>query len=901
MPVLGTKLHVPTPRRQLVARPRLTDRLDVDPEALPRLVLVSAPPGFGKTTLLAQWLSTQDRLRVAWLSLDAGDADPARFLGHLLAAVRTQEPDAGTDALALMEADPGRPGEAVLVSLVNDLDALAGPTVLVLDDYHAADEPGVHEVVAFLLDHLPPRVTLALTTRSDPPLPLARLRARGELLEVRASDLRFTPAETDAFLNQVMGLRLDADATSALAARTEGWAVGLQLAALSAQARGGQDGAVDGFVEAFTGSHRFVLDYLVEEVLDHQPEEVRRFLLDTSVLQAMTGPLCDALTGRDDGGEVLRSLERGNLFVVPLDDEQQWYRYHHLVADALRARLLALHPDRVAGLHAAASGWYAGRGLLPDAVTHALAGDDGESAADLFELALPGLRKRRLDRTLRAWALALPEDVVRRRALAATTVAWTCLMQGDLEGVERWLTAAEQAPDPQPVRVPGVAVALAEQVREREAELRGVPATIAVYRASVAQARGDLAGTVAHARAARDLAGPEDHLARGAADGFLGLAAWAAGDLRTALDTFGEAVTSLRAAGNLTDALGATVVLASMWWAQGRPAEARRLYERALVTAERPGGPVLATTGDLHVGLADTLREGGELDAAEEHLRVAHDLGERASFPENRHRWHAARAGLLQARGDLDGAAGLLERAQSLYLPGFFPDVRPLAACLARVRIAQGRLADAEEWARDHGVTASTPATYASEFAHLTLARLLVAQGRPDEATALVDRVLDDARTAGRGGGLVEARLVRALAHDAAGRREAALDDLADALDDGVPGGHVRLFLDEGRAVHDLLRAVRRPGAATHAAFLLATTAATPEPPVAPPPGEGVLSDRELDVLRLLATELSGPEIARSLFVSVNTLRTHTKHIFTKLDVNTRQAAVRRAAALGLL
>jgi LuxR family maltose regulon positive regulatory protein len=892
---------------------------------MPRLVLISAPAGFGKTTLIAQWLAASERgeskqagpsPRVAWLSLDAEDSELRRFVTHLVAAIQASSPQVGAEALALLESDHAVPAEAVLVSLVNDLDELAGPTVLALDDYHVIDAPDIHESVTFLLGHLPPQVTIAITTRADPPLPLARLRGRGELLELRAADLRFTADEADTFLNHVMALDLDPAHVAALEHRTEGWAAGLQLAALSARGRtgAGDSAGVAGFVDAFTGSHRFVLDYLVEEVLNSQPDDVRRFLLDTSVLPQLTGALCDALTGRDDGRQTLEILERGNLFVVPLDDQQQWYRYHHLFADALRARLLAQHPDRVPELHRAASRWHARHGMLADAVTHAVAGDDYDRAADLVELALADLRKHRHDRTLREWLRALPDDVVRGRPLLVAFLAWTRLSEGDLDGAQVWLDDAERALEAvRPEAMTNIPGSLAEAARARNEELRTLPATIAAYRAAIAQARGDVDGTVAHARHVLELAGPNDHLARGAAAGFLGLAAWAAGDPGTAVDTFSTAVASLHAGGNIADELGATVVLASMWLTRGRPAEARRLYERALASAERHEGSLLSTTGDLHVGLADVLREQGDLDAAANHLQQARELGDRASLLENRYRWYTAMAGLLQARGDLDGAVRMLDDAEPEYLPGFFPDVRPIPALRARVRIAQGRLADAWDWAHEQHVTAADPPAFLAEFNQLTLARLLIAQYRADgdqsgieQARALLDRVVDAARAAGRAGSLVEARLVRALARHAAGDTGAAIQDLAAALTDGVPAGYLRLFLDEGPPMDELLReAELRPDPAEAAEFaalvLRADTSAATTAAAAVPSSDEGLSDRELEVLRLLATELTGPEIARHLFVSVNTLRTHTKHIFTKLDVNTRRAAVRRATELGLL
>lgn len=911
MPVLGTKLHLPTPRRRLVARPRLTGQLPAGPGTGPRLVLVSAPAGFGKTTVLAQWLAdTPDGTgarRVAWLSLDEADAEPRRFLGHLIAALRTACPDVGVDALALMEHERGTPTEAVLVSLVNDLDLAAGPTVVALDDYHVIAAAEVHDVMTYVLDNLPPHVTVAIATRADPPLPLARLRARGELLELRAADLRFTAAEADAFLNEVMGLDLEPVHVAALETRTEGWAAGLQLAALAARGRTG-GGDIGGFVDAFTGSHRFVLDYLLEDVLRAQPGDVREFLLDTSVLDELTGPLCDAVSGRGDGHRMLEALERSNLFVVPLDDRRRWFRYHHLFAEALRAQLTARHPDRLPRLHLAAASWYADNGRLAEAVPHALAGGDAERAAELVELALPVLRQHRHDRILRDLVQALPHDVVRHHALLATARAWTRLSEGDLDGVETWLDAAEAASRPPAASGAGRVGTLADAARARDEELRGLPAMIEVYRASVAQARGDLAGTAEHARRALDLAGPDDHFARGAAAGFLGLAAWAAGDLRTAVDTFTDAVRSLHRAGNVADELGATVVLAGMWLGRGRPDEARRLYERALDAAHRRPGPVLSTTGDLHVGLADILRERGDLTAAEEHLRTARGLGDSASLPENRHRWYTVMSGVSRARGDLDAAADMLRLAGSLYRPGFFPDVRPIPALEARLDIARNRLPAAWDWAHEHGVTADDEPAYLTEFSELTLARLLVAQYRTDRdpagldaAIGLLDRIIATARDADHGGGVVDALIVRALAHHARADIGRALGDLGEALGLSAPVGYARVFLDEGPAMAELLRGLAaRPGlsGSDAAGELLrdrssvATVAAS---------GDDGLSSREVEVLRLLASDLTGPEIARRLFVSVNTLRTHTRHIFTKLDVNTRPAAVRRATELGVL
>jgi len=932
MPVRGTTLRAPAARRRLVARDRLVERLSPDPPMMPRLVLVSAPAGFGKSTLLIQWLSSRQLgaaqaavppagTRVAWLSLDAADDEPRAFLTHLVAALQVVSPAVGVEAMVLMENDGGLAVEEVVASVLDDLDALGGATVVALDDFHVIKAPEVQAAVAFLLEHLPPQVTLAMTTRADPPLPLARLRARGELVEVRAADLRFTAEEAEAFLNDVMGLGLEPALVAALETRTEGWAAGLQLAALSARGHAASPGgtASDGtaaFIQDFSGSHRFVLDYLLEEVLATQSEQVRTFLLETSVLELLTGPLCDAVTGGRDGQQMLQTLERSNVFLVPLDDERRWFRYHHLFADALRAKIGAEDPGRVLRLHRAASDWHAEHGTLADAISQAVAAGDPEHVADLVELALPGARRERQDLALRTWLTNLPDDVLRGHALLATQMVPARLSEGDLDGAERWLDDGDDAlRRATPEGLEGVRSKgrLADAARARDKELRALPAQAAVYRAAVAQARGDIDSTVVHARRALDLAGPDDHVARSGGAGFLGLAAWAAGDLSTAVDTFEQAVRSLRAAGNLTDELSTTVVLADMWCARGRPAQARRLYEQTLATAVARPGEVLSTTGDLHVGLADVLREHGDLGAAAGHLQAARELGDRASLPENRYRWYTAMAGLLVARGDLDGAVGMLDRAEPLYRPGYFPDVRPVPAVRARLRVAQGRPDEAAIWAQSRQLSPEDPVVYLAEYDHLTLARLLVAQHRahPRRATLhaarrLLDRIVVAAEAADRGGSLVEGLLVRALAHRADGDVDAAIADLGRSLAAAVPAGYNRLFLDEGPVLRELLRTIAgRPDALgrDEAATLLQQADAVPPLPgggLSRPPARAqeALSRREVEVLRLLATDLTGPEIAARLFMSVNTFRTHTRHIFTKLDVTTRRGAVSRAGTL---
>jgi LuxR family maltose regulon positive regulatory protein len=901
-PMIATKLYVPKLRRDLVTRPRLSERLRRGAES--RLTLVSAPAGFGKTTLLAEWLGEtpgEDR-SVAWLSLDPADNEPESFWTYVVTALQTAVPGVGSGALELIASSP-LPTDLVLTTLLNELAAAPGEVWLVLDDYHLVDSHDVRDGMTLLLEHLPPHVHVVLSTRADPDLPLARWRVRGELVEIRAADLRFTSDEAATYLNEATGLHLAAGDVEVLEERTEGWIAALQLAALSIQGR--ED--VGGFIARFAGNDRYIVDYLVEEVLLHQPEPVREFLLNTSVLDRLTGPLCEAVTGRDDGSHMLTTLQRANLFLVALDDQGQWYRYHHLFADVLRARLFAEQPDLVPLLHQRASRWYEAHDSAEEAVGHALAARDFDRAAYLMELATPAIRRNRQEATLLGWLKALPDETVRRSPVLSVFYGYMLLESGDLDAFEPRLDDAERA-------LAAVPKGSAPPWAKTE-ELRTLPATIAVYRASLAQARGDVAGMTEHARRALDLAGPSDHLARGGAVGFLSLAAWAQGDVTSALETFTQAVASLHAAGNLVDELSSTVVLADMRLAAGHPSTARRLYERALQVSQAHGEPVLRATPDLHVGLSELDYEVGDLESAKRHLERAAALGEGAAMTEGRYRWFVAMGRVAGAEGDPQEAITLLDQAEQLYRPGFFPDVRPIAAMKARVWITRGNLSQATDWARERGVSATDDAGYLSEFNHLTLVRLLIAghrahpdQGSLGQAVRLLARLHEAAETSGRFGSLVEIRMMQALAQDAQGHRPQALQALGRALTEAPePDGYVRLFLDEGAPMMELLRDAEQQGVAGDHARRLLSLDSSPEgeaPDSGQPPAPWSadrLSERELQVLRLLDSELSGPQIARELFVSHNTLRTHTRHIFTKLEVTTRRAAVRRAHERGLM
>jgi len=899
--LLATKLYFPTPRPHGVLRPRLIACLDA---GLHRpLTLIAAPAGFGKTTLTSAWVASHDR-PAAWLSLDAGDNDLARFLAYLVAALQTIARHIGAGVSDLLRSPRPPPTESILTALLNEIAALPRDVVLVLDDYHVIEATPVDDALTFLVEHLPPPMHLVIATREDPPLPLARLRARGQLTEVRAADLRFTVAEAAEFLTHVMGLSLTATEIAALEERTEGWIAGLQLAALSM--RGRED--VAGFVRAFAGNHRYIADYLVEEVLQHQPAPIRSFLLQTAILERLYGPLCDAVTGQGGGGARLEGLERGNFFVVPLDDQRHWYRYHHLFADVLHAHLLDEQPGQVATLHRRASAWYELHDSSPDAIRHALAAGDFVRAADLIEPIWPAMGRSRQVATFLGWLKALPDALLHRRPVLGVAYAHALLGSGVFEGVEDRLRDAERWLDTTTDVCGRSDASAAGMVVVDEEAFRRLPGSIAIARAGQALAQGDVAATATYARRALALAPEDDYLRRGGAAAFLGLASWASGDLEAAHRSYATGMAHLQRAGNIADAIGGAIALADLRIAQGRLGEAMNTYERGLRLATEQGSLVLQGAADMHVGMSELHRERGDFDAATQHLLRSQELGEHTGFPQNPYRWRVAMARVQEARGDLDGALALLDEAERRYVSDFYPNVRPVAAMRARVWAAQGRVSEALDWARARGLSAGDDLDYLREYEHITVARILIAEYERDhanralrEAMELLERLLHAAEAGERTGSAIEILVLQALAHRIQGDIPAALVPLSRALILAEPEGYVRMFVGEGPPMATLLENAAKHGIVPTYVHHLRTAYGTIAERV--PGKQGLiepLSERERDVLRLLRSDLNGPDIARELMVSLNTMHTHTKNIYSKLGVNTRRAAVRRAEELDL-
>lgn len=899
-PVLATKLYLPPPRPKMVDRSRLAERLD---KGLPgKLTLISAPAGFGKSTLVSKWVADMER-PVAWLSLDEGDHDPNRFMVYLVAALQTIAPEVGKSVLDRLQSPQPPPVESVLTALLNDIAAIPGEFVLVLDDYHAVDSKPVDEALAFLLEYLPPQMHLIIATREDPNLPLARLRARGQLSELRAADLRFTPSEAAGFLNRVMGLDLQEEDIAALESRTEGWIAGLQLAALSIQGRPD----AGGFIRAFTGSHRFILDYLAEEVLQRQPAKVRSFLLQTALLNRLCGALCNAVTGREDGKEMLEALERGNLFIVPLDDQRHWFRYHHLFADVLLARSTEERPAQLSDLHRRASRWFEGEGLWGEAVHHAMAAKNEGRVADLSELAWPEMDGSFESPTWLGWVKDLPEEIIRARPVLSVAYAWALLSSGELEAGAVRLQNAERWLDASPERRTGMIVVDEEQ-------FRFLLPSIATARAYLAQSVEDISRTVSYARQALDLLPEEDHLRRGPAASLLGLSYWAEGKLEAAHQTLSEAMDNFRRAGNLHFAISGTYGLADIRIAQGRLGAAVDTYQRSLQQVTAYGEP-LRGTADLYLGLGDLFRERGDLDKADQYLQRSEKLGEAAALQDWRHRWCSARSRLMEARGDLDVALDLLNEAENHYYRTPVPDVRPIPALRARIWIRQGRLTEVTAWVREKNISAVDELHYLREFEHITLARFLIARYKKAEkdrdiqdAAGLLARLLKAAEKAGRIGSVIEILLLQALAIQSQGESSSAIPPLKRSLELAQPEGYVRVFADEGAGLAPLLTeaAVRGVVPAYTKILLSAISPESEEKSLTPitasdQPLIEPLSQRELEVLRLIADGLSNREIGERLFLALSTVKGHNQNIFGKLGVQRRTEAVARARKLRLL
>lgn len=867
----------------MVARPRLREALDRGEGR--RLTLVSAPAGFGKTTLLAEWLeerSAEDA--VAWVSLDGSDNDPARFFSYLMGALREAEDEIGDGILAALDVPQSPPVDVVMGALVNDLAEIPREVVIVLDDYHVVDPGPVHEAVSFLLEHMPENVHLVIAGRTDPLLPLPRLRARDQMAEIRAADLRFTPEEATAFLNDAMGLALSASDISALGEITEGWVAALQLAALSMRDR--ED--VSGFIEAFSGSNRHVLDFLAEKVLERQPEDVRHFLLETSVLERMSAPLCDALTGRSDGQTMLERLERENLFVVALDDERVWYRYHHLFAEFLRGRLGHEGAESVEELHLRASVWYEDNGSDPEAIGHALSAPDHERAARLIERGVEAAVGRGEVPTALRWLEALPTEAKRLRPRLLAEHALALSLTGRPNDAEPLLNEVDRATG---------------TTGENRRFLLGFASSV---RSWCALLRGDAPEAVELARRALSLLPEEDLPQRLLAAGCMGDALRTVGDLASASAALAQATEIGLAAGHTYGTLTTMTMHARVQAERGRLREADETLRRALRFVSERGVGLLPAAGVVHIGMGVLLYERDHLDEAEREFRRGIELAGRTREVTDLVWGYVALSRTKRARGDEEGALELAREADRVArASGADLQVAIAASWVVRLRLARGELAEAAAFEQERAANAAA----ARVVDRLTSARLLLAQVRPDEALGLLKEPREAAEEAGRTDDLIEILALQALALWAKNNKERAVGTFTRALALAEPEGYARTFADEGAAMGDLLSATlgaKQRGGAGRAStgYIARLLAALPNEKAAaradgrlPKP----LSGRETEVLALMAAGESNGEIAARLFISTTTVKTHANNLYRKLGTSSRIRAVARARDLGLI
>ena len=917
-PLLTTKLYIPPPRPALVPRPRLVERLNAGLDAACRLVLVSAPAGFGKTTLLSEWIYSVETAEqamptlFAWLSLDKGDNDPARFWAYAVAALREVRLDIGAAALTILQspqpATTSAPHdrvewiETILTDLINELaEAGPAPLVLVLDDLHLIENSEIHDELVFLVEHLPPHIHLVVSSRADPPWPLARWRARCQITELRSEGLRFTSAEAATFLS-LLKLDLSPADVAALEERTEGWIAGLQMAAISMQARKQAQGTADltGFVQAFTGSHRFVLDYLIEEVLNQQPPDVHKFLLQTSILERMSAPLCDAVTDRTDSQAMLTRLDRANLFLVPLDDKRRWYRYHHLFADLLRSRP-ELRPDESPQLHRRASEWYERNGFIAEAVSHAFAGGDIEHVARLAATNALAMVDHGELTTQAQWLNALPNEIMRLHPWLYIARAWVLAYTGPLDRIESLLGDAESTLPPS----------------DRNLDERRIAGHAATIRSYIAWLRSEGERCADHARAALEQL-PQDDMARGLAASMLGAAHTSLGNLEESIHASKQSLAICQAAGNTHVGMLAISNHAYTLLLLGRLHEAAAACRHVLDMGEQRSH--LPAAGSVYSILSAVLREWNDLEEAARYARLGLELGERWGQTDTLTVNYTYLASVLQAMGDLNGAADAIEKAKRVAqgLSPWFDAI--VLADETSLHLARGEIAAASRWAQANESILDGELVLSYCSVYFVLAKTLVAMNKLDEALRFLARLLKMAEAAGARLYIVRILVLQAVVLQTQGQPDAALAALSRAFELAEPAGMVRAFVDEGEPVRRLMadlrwriaKQERDTGKAPDLmlAYLDKLLSEFHEPDHVLPQSEirlqkseivESLSERELEVLRLLSRRLSSTEIADALVISANTVRSHIKSIYGKLNVHERADALERAKDLGLL
>ncbi len=890
MPFLTTKLYIPPPHPTLVARPRLIKRLNAGLQG--KLTLITAPAGYGKTTLLSEWIPHTNR-PIAWVSLDESDNEVEVFWTYFIAALQTIQKDLGENILKVLQYPAPPSVDTLLPELINEIAASSLPIALILDDFHTIKNRRINNTLTYFLDNMPPQMHLIISSRSDPPWPIAHLRGRREMAELHAKNLRFTSEETATFLNNVMGLNLSPEKVTALENRTEGWITGLQMAALSMQGR--ED--IAGFIEAFTGSHRFILDYLMEEVLEQQSPRIQAFLLKTSILGRMTGSLCDAVLDDVNSQLILEQLEETNLFIVHLDDKRCWYRYHHLFAELLRNQLTLTHPQEISALHQRASAWLEAEGLTEETIQHAFAAKDNEQAARLIEKYAQEMLQQSKHSLLSSWIEALPHEIIQNRPWLCVYQSWTRHWAGQREGGEDSLNNAERT--------------LKDAPFLSAEEKRILPGYIATVRAHYALVNGEIPRVIEQSQKSLQLVPPTDYYTRSTIGVALGGAYWGKGEILNAAQAFRECASSALKGGYQQRASSALCYQGMMQVRQAKLLQAEETFQKAFELSLGPGGRRFPVSGYSLAKLGELACEWDELDKAHPLVTDAITLCTQLGHVDLIAEAYAALARVQLAMRDFTGAQNTLQQADQLS-QGVTLDPWAMCwldKCRLRLWIATDKLDRAIRWTETSGLKLDDEFSFHHDLHHINLARVLIAQitqtSSPstfDKVSELLARLLKTAKSAGWVHKEIKILVLQALALYAMKDGKEALTALTQALTLSEPGGYIRTFINEGAPMGSLLHQALIQGIKPTYAYKLMmafeedTRIHQEKSALADP-----LTDREIEVLRLLATPLSATEIAAKLVVSVHTVRSHTKSIYSKMGVHSRIQAVDQAKETGVL
>ncbi|MBI9011765.1 MAG: hypothetical protein JEZ08_05985 [Clostridiales bacterium] len=906
IPIIKTKLYIPKLRSSIVVRSKLVDQISKNIDC--KLTLISAPTGFGKSTLISEWAKSSN-YPFAWLSLEEKDNDLIRFLSYFIAALQTIEKDICQGIQEMFHSMEAMGTDFLLTAIINEIETLSTSVVFVLDDYHLINNQEINDGLSFLLDHLPSNMRLVIITREEPLFSLSSLRSKNQLIEIRTKDLRFTHSESVSFFNQVMDIKLSDKDIKVLESRTEGWIAGLQLAGISLQ----KQKDIPEFIESFSGSHKFIMDYLVEEVFSQLSEERQSFLLQTSILDRLSGPLCDGirLNSVESGQQTLEYLHNRNMFVVPLDDEGKWYRYHHLFLDLLREKVLKEYPLKigvnVSELHRRASEWFENNDLINDAVHHAVLGKDFEKAADLIELSWSEMDQNLQSGLWLSWVKTIPHDIVRSRPILSVGYAWALLDSGVSEGCEKWLNDAEKCIEILSKNKIQQTELLLDITVVDEKQYKILPATIAAAKGYIALVRGEVKTAIGYIKKALGLFPEGECYNKDVINTMLGLAQWTNGELEEAYNTI------INGTKNLTVEIMVAVVLADLSIEQGKLDQAFMIYEKALLDTINKKNIYQMPIASFYVGLGNIELLRGNLGKAEVLLQKSINQSKKGALPNWQYKWHLLKARVSESKGEFKSSLDLYHKSEFYHFDDPLPDPYPLSALKVRVMIKQGKIHTALEWVKKQQLSIEDELSYLGEYEHITFVRVLIGEFRYfnndkalSDAKQFIKRLLTEAIKGERTGRVVELYILQALAEDYDGELELALKSLKNAIRLAEAEEYIQIFIDEG--IHMYLLLSKLTADFAHSIYFLKLLKMFEEAMAINESNSKMiqmdiepLTKREQEVLTLIAQGLTNREISERLFLALSTIKNYNQNLYEKLEVKNRTAAISRARELGLV